>query len=63
MRLSDEHVTAFQALYKRHFGRDISKEQAREKGIRLLRLMETVLKHEAKKNIKINYDETKTDSV
>lgn len=46
--LSDEHITTFQMLHQRHFGADISKADAMEKGIRLVRLMEIVLRHEAK---------------
>lgn len=48
MHLSDEHITEFQVLYRKHFGTDISKADAMEKGIRLVRLMEIVLKQEAK---------------
>ena len=49
MQLTDEHVAEFQMLYKKHFGMDISKAEALEKGIRLIRLMEITLKHEAKR--------------
>jgi len=52
--LADEHIAEFQMLYKKHYGTDISKAEALEKGIRLIRLMEIVSKHEAKKQ------ETKT---
>ena len=49
MQLADEHITEFQMLYKKHYGTDISKAKALKKGIRLIRLMEIVSKHEAKK--------------
>lgn len=49
MQLTDEDITEFQMLYQKHFGVDISKDAALEKGIRLVRLMEITLKHEAKK--------------
>jgi hypothetical protein len=49
MQIADEKITEFQMLYKKHYGEDISKAEALEKGIRLIRLMEIVLKHEAKK--------------
>lgn len=49
MRLADEHLAEFQMLYRRNFGKDISKDEALEKGLRLIRLMEIALKHEAKK--------------
>ncbi len=49
MQLADEHIKEFQVLYKKHYGVEISTAEALEKGIRLIRLMEIVLKHEAKK--------------
>ncbi len=42
MMLSDENITAFQVLYKEHFGKEISKEDARENGIKLLRLISII---------------------
>jgi hypothetical protein len=42
MRLSDEHIARFQALYLKRFGKEISKEEARDKGIKLLQLMKLV---------------------
>lgn len=51
MRLEDEHISEFQTLYRKHFGKDIGKDEALEKGLRLVRLMEIVLKHEAKKRL------------
>jgi hypothetical protein len=44
MVLSDEDVTKFQSLYKSEFGMEISREDAYEKGIKLLRLMSAVYK-------------------
>ena len=49
MQLADEHIKEFQVLYKKHFGVEISTTEALTKGIRLIRLMGIVLKHEAKK--------------
>lgn len=49
MRLADEHIAEFQMLYRKNFGKDIGTDEALDKGTRLLRLMEIVLKHEAKK--------------
>ena len=49
MKLADEHLAEFQMLYKKHFDVNISKAEALEKGIRLIRLMEITLKHEAKR--------------
>ncbi len=56
MLLTDEHIVEFQMLYKKHFGTDISKEDALAKGIRLIRLMEIVLKHEAELHTDKNYN-------
>ncbi|MEI8270292.1 MAG: hypothetical protein WCG45_02900 [bacterium] len=39
MTLSDEKVIEFQKIYKEHFGKEISKEDARENGIKLLELI------------------------
>ncbi len=44
MVLSDEDIVKFQALYKGEFGMEISREDAYEKGIKLLRLMSVVYK-------------------
>jgi len=42
--LSDERITKFQMLYKKHFGKEISKEEALEKGISLIRLVDLTYK-------------------
>ena len=44
MVLTDEDIVKFQALYKSEFGMEISKEDAYEKGVKLLRLMSIVYK-------------------
>jgi len=44
MVLSDEDLIKFQNLYKKEFGIEINKEDAYEKGIKLLRLMSVVYK-------------------
>jgi hypothetical protein len=44
MVLSDEDIINFQTLYKSEFGIEIGKEDAYEKGIKLLRLMFIVYK-------------------
>ena len=43
MLLSDEQLKKFQELYKTHFGKDISKEEAYDKGHKLVRLMALIL--------------------
>jgi len=42
--LSDQQIIKFQKLYKAHFGKDISRAEAIEKGIKLIRLVELVYK-------------------
>ena len=42
MVLLDEDIVKFQALYKSELGMEISREDAYEKGIKLLRLMSIV---------------------
>lgn len=44
MHLSNEHITQFQELYKEQFGENISKEEAQEQGIKLLRLVQLTYK-------------------
>lgn len=44
MVLTDEHIVEFQTLWKKHYGTDLTKEQALEKGLRLVRLLEAVSK-------------------
>ena len=51
MQIADEKIIEFQLLYKKHFGIDINKAEALEKGIRLIRLMEITLKHSAKRKV------------
>ena len=40
--LTDGQVTKFQSLYKNHFGTEISREDAIEGGIKLVRLMSII---------------------
>lgn len=42
MQLTDEHIEEFRMLYRKRFGKDISKDEALEKGLRLIRLIEVV---------------------
>jgi hypothetical protein len=44
MALLDTDITKFQELYKSEFGKEISREEAYEKGMKLLRLMSIVYK-------------------
>lgn len=42
--LSEEQITKFQTLCKNHFGRDVGRDEAYEKGAKLLRLFELIYK-------------------
>lgn len=42
--LTDEQIKKFQDIYKKSFGKEISREDACEKGIKLLNLMSAVYK-------------------
>lgn len=42
--LLDAQITKFQTLYKNRFGKDISREEAYEKGANLIRLVELIYK-------------------
>jgi hypothetical protein len=42
--LSDEQIRKFQILYKNRFGKEISREEAYEKGAKLTRLVELIYK-------------------
>jgi hypothetical protein len=42
--ISEAEVISFQQLYKKHFGREISREDALKKGIQLLRTVELTYK-------------------
>ncbi|MEX2210026.1 MAG: hypothetical protein WD846_04045 [Patescibacteria group bacterium] len=44
MHLTDEDIDGFRRIYKKRFGEDISREEAREEGSSLLRLMKVVYK-------------------
>jgi hypothetical protein len=44
MQLSEEHITKFQKLYKAHFGEELSRAEAYEKGMKLLHLVELIYK-------------------
>jgi len=44
MVLSDNDIKKFQTIYKKKFGKEISKESAYEQGIKLLILMERIYK-------------------
>lgn len=44
MQLTDQDITKFQALYQSEFSMEISREEAYEKGIKLIRLVKLIYK-------------------
>ena len=42
--LTDKQVTEYQEIYKKIYGKEISKQEALEQGIKLIHLMEIVYK-------------------
>jgi len=44
MFLTDDEVLQFQAIYRQQFGKEISQQDARERGIKLVRLFEIIYK-------------------
>ncbi len=42
MQLSEKHISDFQKLYKRRFGQDISKKEALEKGLLVLKMVKKI---------------------
>ena len=49
--LTDKEIAAYQRLFKAEFGIDLTKDQALEKCLRIVRLLRVVLKRD-EKNIK-----------
>ena len=50
--LTDAQITKFQKIYQQEFGKKISRKEALDKGIKLVRLMEIVYKPISKKEYK-----------
>lgn len=42
--LTDQQIIKFQDLWKQRFGEEISREQALEHGIKLIRLLQIIIK-------------------
>jgi hypothetical protein len=59
MRLTDEHIRRFQAIYKARFGIDLSEDEAREKGTQLARLMRLIYKPMTKEELSTVEDRMK----
>jgi hypothetical protein len=45
MKLSDKAIKEYKEIYKKHYGQDISDEEAQEQGNRLLRVYELLFRH------------------
>ncbi len=51
MQLSEKHISDFRKLYKKNFGEDISKKEALEKGLCVLKIArQMVTAHYKKEN-------------
>ena len=50
--LTQEQIAKFQQLYSKRFGRHLSDQEAREKGEKVLRLMQLVYKPISKEQLK-----------
>ncbi len=46
MQLSEKNISDFQKLYKKYFGKDISKKEALEKGLSVLKIVRRVIRNE-----------------
>jgi len=42
--LTNQQITKFQAIYKARFNKDLSRDEALEKGIKLVRMMQLIYK-------------------
>lgn len=42
--ITDEHITQYQELYLQRFGKELSREDARDQGTKLVRLMQLIYK-------------------
>ena len=60
MVISDKDIVHFQELYQKHFGKEISREEAYEKGIKLLRLMSLVYQPMTEKEFELIQERRKT---
>ena len=50
--LSEEQIKKFQTLYKNRFGKKMSRKEAYEKGVKLVRLIELIYKPMTEKEYK-----------
>lgn len=50
MQLSEKHISDFQKLYKKHFGEDLSKKEALEKGLCVLKIVRQMVTHYKKES-------------
>jgi aldehyde:ferredoxin oxidoreductase len=48
--LTDKEIATYQRLFKAEFGIELTKDQALEKGLRLVRLLRVVMKDDSKKH-------------
>jgi hypothetical protein len=43
-KLSEEQINEFQRIYKNYYGKEISRDEAYEQGVKLIRLIELIYK-------------------
>lgn len=60
--LSDEQITKFQMLHKNRFGKEISRDEAFEQGIKLIRLVELIYKPMTEKELEALQDHRRQTS-
>ncbi len=60
--ISKEHLEKFKSIYKKRFGKDLSDQEALEKGTKLLRLVEIIYKPMTRKELKYLQERRKETS-
>ncbi len=51
--LSNEQIEKYQAIYKKYYGKEISREEAYEQGIKFIRLIKLIYKPMTKEEYQI----------
>ncbi len=53
MYLTDEEVLKFQTIYRKNFGKEITREKVLERGVKLVRLFEIIYKPMTKQELEL----------
>jgi len=59
MQLADKHIIEFQKLFKERFGIEITKDEAYEKGSRLVQLFQIIQKPLSQNTCEASIDDSK----